>query len=179
MKVQREMLAALRYQEVAMRRLLVLPVLTILMLALAFPAAAGKPVRFVVDLGTPANEASLAAALTSACGTPISVAAQGKVIIIVLDKPRPRGVVEINAYEFHALVTNVATGATTTIVDAGPDRFMIDPKTGHLLLAITGRSTTGSGVIGRFVIDLDTGEVVAVTGLDLGDPAAAICAEIT
>lgn len=162
-----------------MKRTLVLPVLAILMLALAFPAAAGKPVRFVVDLGTPANEADIAAFLSDACGAPIAVEADGKLIIIVLDKPKAQGVVEINAYEFHALVTNVATGATTTIVDAGPDLFKIDPKTGHLLLAITGRSTTGSGVIGRFVIDLDTGEVVAVSGNDLGDPAQAICAEIT
>lgn len=162
-----------------MKRILVLPVLAILMLALAFPAAAGKPVKFVVDLGTPANEADIAAFLSDACGAPIAVEADGKLIIIVLDKPKAQGVVEINAYEFHALVTNVATGATTTIVDAGPDLFKIDPKTGHLLLAITGRSTTGSGVIGRFVIDLDTGEVVAVSGNDLGDFADLICAEIT
>ena len=169
----------LLHQEVHMKRILVLPFFALVMLALAFPAAAGKPVRFVVDLGTPANEAELAAFLTDACGAPIAVDAEGKVIILVLDKPRPRGIVEINAYEFHALVTNLATGATTTIVDAGPDRFLIDQKTGHLLLAITGRSTTGSGVIGRFVIDLDTGEVVAVSGLELGDPAQAICAEVT
>jgi hypothetical protein len=162
-----------------MKRILVLPVLTIVMLVLAFPAAAGKPIKFVVDLGTPANEADLAAFLSDACGAPIAVEANGKVIIIVLDKPRAQGVLEINAYEFHALVTNLATGATTTIVDAGPDLIKIDPKTGHLLLAITGRSTTGSGVIGRFVIDLDTGEVVSVSGNDLGDPAQAICAEIT
>jgi hypothetical protein len=162
-----------------MKRVLVLPVLAILMLVLAFPAAAGKPTKVVVDLGTPANEADLAAFLSDACGVPIAVEADGKVIIIVLDKPQRRGVVEINAYEFHALVTNLTTGATTTIVDAGPDLFKIDPTTGHLLLAITGRSTTGSGVIGRFVIDLETGEVVAVSGNVLGDPAQVICAEIT
>lgn len=162
-----------------MKRSLVLLALAVLTLALAFPAAAGKPVRFVVDLGTPENEASIAAFLTDACGTPIGVEADGKVIVIVHDKPRPRGVVEINAYEFHALVTNLATGATTTIVDAGPDLFKFDSKTGHLLLAITGRSTTGSGVIGRFVIDLDTGEIVHVSGNELGDPAQAICAEVT
>ena len=162
-----------------MKRILVLPVLAILMLALAFPAAAGKPVKFVVDLGTPANEADVAAFLTDACGVPIAVEADGKVTIIVLDKPKQRGVVEINAYEFHALVTNLDSGATTTIVDAGPDLFKFDSKTGHLLLAITGRSTTGSGVIGRFVIDLDTGEIVHVSGNQLGDPAEAICAEVT
>jgi hypothetical protein len=162
-----------------MKRILVLPVLTIVMLVLALPAAAGKPTKLVVDLGTPANEANLAAFLSAACGAPIAVEADGKVTIIVLDRPQAQGVLEINAYEFHALVTNLATGATTTIVDAGPDLFRIDPKTGHLLLAITGRSTTGSGVIGRFVIDLDTGEVVSVSGNDLGDPAQAICAEIT
>ena len=162
-----------------MKRIVVLPALVIAMLALAFPAAAGKPVRFVVDLGTPANEAEIAAILTEACRTPISVEADGKVIIIVLDKPRARGVVEINAYEFHAVVTNLATGATTTIVDAGPDLLRIDPATGHLLLAITGRSTTGSGVIGRVVIDLDTGEILSISGNELGDPEDAICAEVT
>jgi hypothetical protein len=162
-----------------MKRILVLPALAVAMLALAFPAAAGKPVKFVVDLGTPANEAELAAIFTAACGAPISVAADGKVIVIVLDKPSARGVIEINAYEFHALVTNLSTGATTTIVDAGPDVLRIDPETGHLFVAITGRSTTGSGVIGRVVIDLDTGEVLSVSGNELGDPVEAICAEVT
>ena len=161
-----------------MKRILTLPLLALVALALALPAVAGKPVKSVVDLGTPANEAQLAAFLTEACGAPIRVDATGKLIIIVLDKPNARGNLEINAYEFHALVTNLATGATTTIVDAGPDLFRIDPTTGHLLLAITGRSTTGSGVIGRFVIDLDTGEVVAVSGLEVGFPDA-ICDALT
>jgi hypothetical protein len=162
-----------------MKRILVVSVVAAAMLVLASPATAGKPVRFVVDLGTPANEAAIAAELTDACGVPISVEADGKVIVIVLDEARNRGAVEINAYEFHALVTNLATGETMTIVDAGPDLLRIDPATGHLLVAITGRSTTGSGVIGRVVIDLDTGEVLSVSGNDLGDPAEAICAEIT
>ena len=162
-----------------MKRILVLPALAAAMLALAFPAAAGKPLELVVDLGTPENEAAIAADLTEACGVPISVEADGKVIVIVLDKPGTRGVLEINAYEFHALVTNLSTGATTTIVDAGPDLLSIDRVTGHLLVAITGRSTTGSGVIGRVVIDLETGEVLSVSGNELGDPEDAICAEVT
>jgi hypothetical protein len=162
-----------------MKRILVLPVLALAMLALAFPAAAGKPAKVVVDLGTPAAEEELAGFLSDACSAPIAVDADGKVIVLVLDKPSARGVVEINAYEFRALVTNLATGATTTIVDAGPDLFRIDLATGHLLVAITGRSTTGSGVIGRVVIDLDTGEVLSVSGNELGDPVEAICAEVT
>jgi hypothetical protein len=117
--------------------------------------------------------------LTDACGTPITVDSDGKVIVIILDKPGSRGVLEIDAYSFRASVTNNATGAIVEIVDAGPDLFKIDPKTGHLLLAITGRSTTGSGVIGRFVIDLDTGEVIAVSGLDTGDWIENLCAALT
>jgi hypothetical protein len=50
-------------------------------------------------------------------------------------------------------------------VDTGPDLLKSDPKTGHVVTAITGRSIAGSGAIGRVVVDPDTGEVLSVSGL--------------
>jgi hypothetical protein len=47
-----------------MKRILALPTLALVTLVLALPAAAGKPAKTVVDLGTPAREAEFAAVLT-------------------------------------------------------------------------------------------------------------------
>jgi hypothetical protein len=49
----------------------------------------------------------------------------------------------------------------------------------NVVVAITGRSLTGSGVIGRVVVDLDTGEVLSVAGLAKGDFVENLCSELT
>jgi hypothetical protein len=86
---------------------------------------------------------------------------------------------EIDVFGTHATFTNVDTGATYSIVDVGPDIYSFDPATGHLTVAITGRSLTGSGVIGRVVIDLDTGEIVSSAGNPEGDWVENACTALT
>ena len=59
-------------------------------------------------------------------------------------------------------------------IDAGPDIVRVG-RDGRVTVAITGHSTTGSGVIGRTVIDLDTGEVISMKGKVLGDFWPKLC----
>jgi hypothetical protein len=148
-------------------------------LALAAAATAAPPTKTVISFDDPELEAAVARDLTAACGTPIAVDLSGKVEIIVLDKSTSAGAIEINAFETRGTFTNIETGATANLVDAGPDLVKYDPKSGHVVVAITGRSITGSGVIGRVVVDLDTGEVLSVAGLAKGDWIENICAELT
>jgi hypothetical protein len=151
----------------------------VLTLAVAGAAAAARPEKTVISFDDPALEAEVAADLTAACGAPIAVDLSGKVEIIVFDKSQQAGVTEVDAYETRATFTNTDTGATTSLVDAGPDLLKYDAKTGRVVLAITGRSLTGSGVVGRVVVDLDTGEILSVAGLTKGDWIENICAELT
>jgi hypothetical protein len=151
----------------------------VITLALAITATAASPSKTVISFDDPILEAEIAADLTAACRAPIAVDLSGKVEIVVLDKSKQAGAIEINAYETRATITNTATGATATLVDAGPDVVKYDAKTGHVVVAITGRSITGSGVIGRVVVDLDTGEVLSVSGLAKGDFVENLCSELT
>jgi hypothetical protein len=151
----------------------------VITLAFAITATAASPSKTVISFDDPILEAEIAADLTAACRAPIAADLSGKVEIIVLDKSKQAGVIEINAYETRGTFTNTATGATATLVDAGPDLVRYDPKTGHVVVAITGRSLTGSGVIGRVVVDLDTGEVLSVAGLTKGDFVENLCSELT
>ena len=161
-------------------KLALAPVLAaIFAIALVVPAAAGRPEKIVISFDDPVLEAEISALLTDACNAPITADLDGKVVVIVLDKPASQGAVEINAFEIRNSFTNTATGATAEIVDAGPDLYSIDPETGHLVVAITGRALTGSGVIGRVVIDLETGEVITVSGLAKGDWIENLCGELT
>jgi hypothetical protein len=151
----------------------------VMTLALATAATAARPEKTVISFDNPELEAEVAADLTAACGAPIAVDLSGKVEIIVLNKSRQAGAIEIDAYETRGTFTNTATGATATLVDVGPDLVKYDPKTGRVVVAITGRSLTGSGVIGRVVVDLDTGEVLSVSGLPKGDFIENLCRELT
>jgi hypothetical protein len=150
-------------------------------ITLAHVAAAGsaRPGMTVISFDDPELEAEIAADLTAACGAPIAVDLSGKVEIIALNKSAQAGAIEINAYETRGTFTNTVTGAKAMLVDAGPDLLKYDAKTGHVVVAITGRSITGSGVIGRVVVDLDTGEVLSVKGLAKGDFVENLCSELT
>ncbi len=146
------------------------------MLAFAGPAAGAKPSRVVIDLDDPAIEAEEAALVSEACGTEIDVDLSGRIIILVLDKP-DTGVVELNVFHIEATFTNPKTGATFSLLDVGPDVYFV--RDGKLFVAITGRSLTGSGVIGRVVVDVETGEVVFEAGQPVGDYPEIVCEALT
>jgi hypothetical protein len=145
-------------------------------LLVAAAAFAAQPTREVVSLDDPATEADLSAFLTAQCGTEIAVDLSGHVIILVFTDKNGDFVRELDVFEIQGTFTNPETGETTTIVDAGPD--IVTLKDDSLFVAITGRSLTGSGVIGRVVVNLETGEMVFVAGKRVGDFVANLCAEL-
>jgi hypothetical protein len=81
---------------------------------------------------------------------------------------------KIDGYRTWIRLSNPATGASVTLHDVGPDLFWLSDD-GSVLHAIIGRSPGGSGYIGRFVENLDTGEVLFVAGKELGSFYDQVC----
>lgn len=84
--------------------------------------------------------------------------------------------VELDVFHIVLTFTNAA-GETYVFRDVGPDHYYLN-KDGDLIIAITGRST-GSGVIGHVVINLDTGETLLVAGNEFGSARALACEALT
>jgi hypothetical protein len=163
-------------EKVMTRRLLA--VAFVAALAFSATAAAAKPVQFRVSLDDPELEADLVADLTAACGAPIAADTNGFVLVKLFDRKGGGGPLEINVFHLTATFRNLATGATAALLDVGPDRVTLD-RNGNVIVTIIGRSLTGSGVIGRVVIDAATGTVLSSSGHAVGDWVANACAELT
>jgi hypothetical protein len=148
-------------------------------MALAAPAAAAPPVREVVPVGA-ADEAELQGLFTSACGVPVRVEGTGKVLSMVFSNRKGQVVRIQEIYSQRFVITNIETGATSTIRDTGPDRVLFENGEPVILQQI-GRSTTGSGTIGRTVFDIRGGrsEELSRSGKSYGDFVANTCAAIT
>jgi len=146
-----------------------------LVVGVTAPAAlAAGPERTVIDLNDPQIDIDESAWASKECGFPIRAEVSGHIIVLVF--PDGRRHVETNVYNTRASYTNAATGATTRLRDIGPDRiYWLD---GRLVAAITGRSLTGSGVIGLVIIDFKTGEVLFQAGNEVGFFYDGFCAAI-
>ena len=158
------------------RRLLA--VVSVAALVFCAGAAAAKPTQFRVSLDDPGLEAEIAADLTAACGAPIAADTNGFVLVKLFDRKGGGGPIEINVFHLTATFRNLATGATASLLDVGPDRVTVD-RDGNVIVAIIGRSLTGSGVIGRVVVDAATGAVLSSSGRAVGDWVENVCAELT
>ncbi len=141
---------------------------------LATPSLAAKPIREVISLDDPLAEAFWSAELTAACGAPIVADFEGTLTVHVLTDRNGDFKREIDKYWARDTFTNTDTGASTLLKDVGPDIVFIG-RDGALYVAITGRSLTGSGVIGRTLVNLDTGEVVRESGRVVGSVADQVC----
>jgi hypothetical protein len=133
--------------------------------------AAAKPQMFIVDVSTPEYEAEAEAFFLGQCGYPVEVDATGHVVVhVFVDHPR---MIEIDNYR---LFEQYSANGKTIVVrpDAGPDRIWLG-RDGVPYLALVGRSVTGSGVIGRTVVNLATGDLVSSNGRELGDFIAIVC----
>jgi hypothetical protein len=98
----------------------------------------------------------------------------GWVQLLTFGQPRNRNV-ELDL--FHLLITyTTSAGETFVFHDVGPDHYYLD--NGELIVAVSGRST-GSGVIGHVVINLDTGAVEFAAGNAFGDIDELACATLT
>jgi len=156
-----------------MRRIVICVAAVICALALLSSAAAARPEIFTFSFDDPAIEANEAAFVSGICGFPVTVDLEGKVVVHVFADGRT---LEIDNYNIRGLYTNPANGETWKLVDAGPDIFFV--RDGKVFVAVTGRSLTGSGVIGHVVIDLDTGAAVFTAGNDRGFYVDAICSAL-
>jgi hypothetical protein len=136
--------------------------------------SAAKPEMFIIDVSTPEFEADQEAFFLELCGYPIDFEGTGHIVIHVFnDNPRLLQISNFRLFE-----TFSANGKTIEVrPDSGPDRVWIG-QDGNVYLAIVGRSVTGSGVIGRTVINLSTGEFVSSTGRELGDFLGSLCEEL-
>lgn len=161
-----------------MRTTLALPAVAAAVLATtAVPAAAAPPERSV-DLISAEVEADLEAVFSAACGVDVSVEGTGHVISKVFRNRSGTVVREQVTYATRFLVTNTETGATYRLVDAGPDRVLYENGE-PVTLQMIGRSTTGSGVIGRTIIDLTGQRPPQSTGKVFGDFVQNTCEAIT
>lgn len=138
-----------------MRRWLVILGSALILLLLAGIAYSAKPETTKVDLSVFSQEEAEFA--SEACGFPIEAVVRGHVITTIFSEgPNPH--VAIHRFNARVLYTNLDTGETYRLTDAGPDIEGDDTVT------VIGRSITGSGVIGRVVFDLETGEILFEAG---------------
>jgi hypothetical protein len=156
-----------------MRRLTVLIGALASVLAFAATAAAAPPEVFQISFDDPAVEAEEAAFVSGICGFPITVDLDGKVVVHVFDGGQT---LEIDSFNIRGTYTNPANGKTYKLIDSGPDIAFV--RDGKAFVAVTGRSLTGSGVIGRVVFDLETGEAVFTAGNDRGFYVDVICSAL-
>jgi hypothetical protein len=138
-----------------MRRWLVILGSALILLLPTGVAYSAKPETTRVDLSVISEDESQFA--SQACAFPIEAVVRGHVITTIFSEgPNPH--VAINRFNIRISYTNPETGETFRITDAGPD------IEGDDTVAIIGRSITGSGVIGRVVFDLETGEILFEAG---------------
>jgi hypothetical protein len=131
------------------------------------PAANGN--KLVFTLNAPP------APVTCPNGEVLTRTAEGWVQVRLFERGKSRNV-ELDV--FHSVIRFESTsGETYLFRDVGPDHYYID-RNGDLIVAITGRST-GSGVIGHVVINLETGETLLVAGQAFGTAAALACEALT
>lgn len=146
------------------RAMLIAPIVA----ALIWPAAVlgAAPPREVLDLNDPALDAEETAYVSSLCGFPITAEVSGRISFTTLaDGSRP-GTFALDVYGIRVTYVNPETGAVLRLRDIGPDRFYV--QDGAAYVAVTGRSETGTGVVGVVKIDLATNEVVHEAGKNVG-----------
>ena len=152
-----------------MRRSVSLPAAILLVLALALPALAARPeiVSFADD------DVADGEYFSDLCGFEIWSESSGHVIF----HNEKRGA---NNFIANWQINNVLHSANGSyhLVDAGPD--MLHRQAGSEHFTITGRSLTGSTLIGRLVVDIATGEVTIHGNLVGSEPfdIAWICDEL-
>jgi hypothetical protein len=150
-----------------------LAMIPMLIATLASPAAAAKPSREVIDIGTPADEAVVGAIFTELCGFPVTASIESRVTVLVFTGRDGEFRRELDIYASMDILLN-GSGGSVTLHDLGPDVFWLS-RDGALLYAAVGRSLTGSGYIGRVVVNLDTGEELLVAGKIVGTLEEQVC----
>ena len=139
-----------------------------IVLGLMVPAGAlaAAPAHGAIWLNDPAEDVAETAFATNLCGFPVTAEVAGRIGFVELDRGAAPGTFALNVYGVRVSYTNPATGKTILLRDVGPDRFYV--QDGVAYVAVTGRSVTGTGIVGVVKIDLTTGEVVHSAGNAIG-----------
>jgi hypothetical protein len=144
--------------------------------AAALPASAAEPQKpFVLDLNDPALDAEESAFWTRACGFPVTADLSGHIIF----HNEHEGAVS-SLIVFHITARLTSESGTYFLVDVGPDISFT--RNGTPYVAVVGRSITGSGVIGRVLVNLETMELMVsgklVAEEVFGDFRKTVCREL-
>ena len=134
-----------------MKRITAVALGILLALASAGTTLAAKPSREVIDLATPDGLAANSAFVTWLCGFDVVASGTARVTVHVFTDSSGEFRHEIDGYQIVETFTN-ESGVSVTLHDVGPDVIWVGDD-GSLLDAITGRSLTGSGYIGRVVVE--------------------------
>jgi hypothetical protein len=155
---------------------LLVPVLALTAHAAPQPNEKAKPIIVYFD----DIEEEIAADFSEFCGVDVEVDAEGwvKIIPLYTSGNGKRQPLELNIYHLSTLVFTSDWGSFTAPLDVGPDIYYMED--GVVKVAVTGRSATGSGVIGRVVYNTETGEMEFEAGLRVYDDfVAAVCEALT
>jgi hypothetical protein len=128
----------------------------------ALPAAAAEPQNpLIIDFNDPALDAGESVFWTRTCGFPVTADISGHIIVHNENNGALTSLVV-----FHVTVQLTSATGRYHLVDVGPD--IAFTRNGTPYVAVVGRSITGSGVIGRVLVNEATLET-AVSGRLVGD----------
>lgn len=157
-----------------MRRLISAAIAATLLVAMSSAVALGaKPT--IIDLNDPEFDADESVFWTQACDFPVTAQLSGHII-----EHNPKGGAVTDLVVYHIDETLTSESSTYRLLDVGPDIFYT--RGGVEYVAVVGRSLTGSGVIGRVEVNLETGEIVwhgRLVGDEVfGDFTAPVCRQL-
>ena len=161
-----------------MRRFYVAGLVACLLMATSVPALAvpASNQNKQVYVFTEEDALGEAAAVTAECGFPIDVTITGWVQTKSFRAgggDRQQASIDV----YHSDIIYTTGDRSFAIHDVGPDHhYWLD---GVLYVAITGRSLTGSGVIGHVIVNTETGELVFQAGNDQGFYRTNVCAALS
>ena len=150
---------------VARARVLALIFAAVALLGVAPAAMAAGPSHAVDTLNDPQMDIDESAWASDWCGFAVDAQVSGRIGSLEFAEDG-RSVIGLNIYGVRVTYTNVETGAVVRLRDIGPDRFFM--KDGRAYVAVTGRASNGTGVIGVVIWDLETDELIHVAGNDQG-----------
>lgn len=126
--------------------------------------SAGKPDIFFVSLDDPALEAEEGAFFTAFCGFPIQADFEGGFTVHFFEDESNRRPIQINSFRTKVTYSNEEGGEVRYLL-AGPSIVYFDDDL--LVLVAPGRDVLFSG---RFVLHVDTLEILSFSGRSNGEP---------
>jgi hypothetical protein len=137
--------------------------------AVTVPALGAEPVRRVISLDSEWLEDYWSYFLMRYCYLSIDVDAEGTLIVHEFTDRAGEFKRAVSNVRMSMTFTNPLTGGSVLLKEAGANIMWIDPEgdftpDGDFMIAYTGRNLTDTGVIGRTVMNMNTGDAVSIAG---------------